>query len=87
MNSRNDAIQATMRQRGLTSWDLRDEYQEALSGILGAPVSADKQDGAPLAYAVFDPEHGDIIGAGDSELEALDEALTTVRAWEHAGTL
>ena len=39
-------------------------------------------DDEPSPYAVFDPENGDILGAGDSPDEAAEQAWYTVRGWK-----
>ena len=54
------------------------ELFDALQRELGCKPFFD-HDGPEIG--VFDPDTGDIIGSGESESEALADALQTVRGW------
>ncbi len=56
------------------------ELFHSLSILLGIdPVI----DGSPAdgGWGVIDPDSGDVLGAGESVAEALEEALATARGW------
>ena len=67
------------------------DLQEELESLLHrypTPATDHRADFAagevPLPWAVYDPETDDMIGAGDSESEALADAIETVRWWGNA---
>ncbi len=72
------------------------EHREALDALAyahGVELRIEHDTDAPLPYAVWcwDPcevdgkELADIIGAGETESEAIDEARRQIRKWEAGG--
>lgn len=57
------------------------ELFHALSLLLGIDPSI-VPGPADGGFGVIDPASGDVIGAGESVAEALEEALATARSWE-----
>lgn len=79
-----DTIRSELKAIGLTALDQSSVAREKfcqLARILGAdPVIDGGPDGIP-DVGVIDPTTGDVLGAGASVSEALDEALATARGW------
>jgi hypothetical protein len=58
------------------------ELFHSLSILLGQdPAIVPGPAGSLLPWGVLDPDSGDVLGAGESVTEALDEALATARGW------
>ena len=56
------------------------ETLTAIAADLGVAVRLDRDEDAPLLFAAWCDE--DIIGAGDTEHEAIVEACATLRGWQ-----
>jgi hypothetical protein len=65
-----------------TTWQT--EALAELTTALGAPVTVTDDPDAPFPFAVYDPETGDLLGAGDSRDEAIEDAMGQAREWESA---